>query len=56
MCKVCQFDPVNHLLSLCAGASCCVNAGGGNKIIFGKGTKLIIQPSKCLLYNMNINF
>lgn len=33
---------------LCKGLTWGVNTGGGNRLIFGKGTQLIIQPSKCL--------
>lgn len=33
------------MLSLCYGASCCVNVG--QKIIFGAGSRLIIEASKC---------
>lgn len=40
-----------QLLSLCCGASCCVTDGGGFKIIFGSGSRLIIQTSEYLLVN-----
>ncbi|TMS10231.1 hypothetical protein E3U43_002890, partial [Larimichthys crocea] len=32
-------------VSLCCDASCCVNTGGGaNKIFFGRGTRLTVEP------------
>lgn len=33
-------------LSLCRGASCCVNAGGNTKLIFGEGTRLTIETKE----------
>lgn len=36
------------LRDLCKGLTQSVNAGGGiNKLTFGKGTQLLIQPCKC---------
>nr|XP_029137984.1 uncharacterized protein LOC114921745 isoform X5 [Labrus bergylta] len=31
-------------VSLCHDASCCVTTGSNNKIIFGRGTRLTIEP------------
>lgn len=35
---------MHEIVSLCFGALCCVNAA--NKIIFGSGSRLIIEPSE----------
>ncbi|KAM4551498.1 M1-specific T cell receptor alpha chain isoform 7-T7 [Odontesthes bonariensis] len=40
-----ESGPVDHRLSLCYGASCCVNTGGG-KLIFGSGTSLTIETKE----------
>lgn len=47
-CKKCKRNNPFIMLSLCYGASCCVNVG--QKIIFGSGNRLIIEPSKCHFY------
>ena len=39
-------DEVRHVkMSLCPDASCCVD-GGNQKILFGSGTSLTIEPSE----------
>ena len=38
---------VLSLLNYCDGASCCVNAGAGTKMIFGSGTRLTVEHSEC---------
>ncbi|KAM4551497.1 M1-specific T cell receptor alpha chain isoform 6-T6 [Odontesthes bonariensis] len=41
-----ESGPVAHRLSLCYGASCCVNTGGAGKLIFGSGTSLTIETKE----------
>lgn len=37
---------MGHVISLCLAASCCVNTGGVNRLVFGAGTRLTIATSK----------
>ena len=49
MLKLCFLNEVwfSSSVSLCSGASCCVNTGSGTqKLIFGSGTRLTIEPSE----------